>query len=187
MRHMGGPRCASTNDCCHYLRHAACSPRPPALSVLCVRDGHGCAAGPEAPAGVRGAGSPLGSPRRAHHWAHHQRTCGLTTMGSPLSHHSLPLGSPLELTAGLFSKGYLRRLELHRLLQRRAQVGVVHHRAPATGAATEQPKASRRDGEGGGNSAIECHAVGGESEVEFYSGVYFPVSEIQGVWAGAQI
>ena len=112
--------------------------------------------------------------RRVHRWAHRAGlTAGLTTgahAGSPRwahhSHQSLPLGSPLGLTAGLFSKGYLRRLELHRLLQRGAQAGVVHHCAPITGAATKQPKAPRRDGESGGDGTIKRDAVGGESEVE---------------------
>ena len=40
LRHVGGPRPSPARGLrCHYPRHAACSPRPPARqSVLCVRD-----------------------------------------------------------------------------------------------------------------------------------------------------
>ena len=122
----------------HYLRHAAGSPRPPAQSVLCVRDGW-CAAGPEAPAGVRGAGSPLGSPRRAHHWAHHKRTCGLTTMGSPLSSFS---------AAGLTARAHrwalfegIRTLRRPDVPSRSSALAQVGHPASAT----SQPCAGRCD------------------------------------------
>ena len=101
---------------------------------------------------ARHSGSPLGSPL-AHMWAHRP-------------HCSLPRGSPLGLAAGLFSKGDLRRLELHRLLQCRTQVGVVHHHSPVTAAAAEQLKALWRGGEGLGDSTIKRHAIGREREVE---------------------
>ena len=79
----------------HYLRHAACSPLPPAQSVLCVRDGR-CAAGPEAQLEFEPGGrSRWAEPRRSRPLGpHRKRTFGLTAL-TVHCHRAHRAGSPL--------------------------------------------------------------------------------------------
>ena len=79
----------------HYLRHAAGSPRPPAQSVLCVRDGR-CAAGPEAQLEFEPGGrSRWAEPRRSRPLGpHRKRTFGLTAL-TVHCHRAHRAGSPL--------------------------------------------------------------------------------------------